>query len=458
MAIVNDQPGVEKEEDKDKATIGATTPGPQTIGGTPGNIGASGGSGGAGGGSVGAPAQQKSPTSSGAYTDIGKYVKANQPNIAGFAGDVAGQATDVVTEAKQVFGQDADTLEAEIGGGVSNVVVENDGSGITNAGDANKFLKDGSYGGPEDTSSLSTGGVQGAADLLNTEGPGGTQTLLQNVLGDEVQDYSVGERNLDALFLGGDRDARDIIGQAGTDANTALSDAEARKQGLDQAIIDARGQVNTNKEQARSDITSVWDSVGGEEIFNEDPRYTSIGNQLYDNLYGDLVQRYSTKEGREGMTKAELDFLQTINTAGRAEGPGSMEDKMRAATLDYIRNNPNFAGMLSGYDAKQEGVLQSLVDATGGTSMTGVNTGAQGYLDRGRYDADAALNNILNYFSNSENAGLQYGGGGNYVPSSGNTSTTNSVVDTLSDAGAAIGMDPIGQTERLGNAIKGMFG
>jgi len=457
MAIVNDQPGVEKDEDKDK----------QPIGGAPAVGGAPGGSGGGapGGGGIGAPAQQKAPTSSGSFTDVGKYVDANRPNVSAFAGNVAGQASQEVDDAKQVFGQNATELENQIQGGVQNVGVSSNDSGVTNAADVNQFLKGPTYTGPEDSGTISTSGVQQAADLFNVrDTKGGQEAFLQQVLGDEVQDYSAGERNLDSLFLGRDQGARDIMNKAQTSANQSVTDATARKQGIDQAITDARGRGQANRAKAEADLTNIWDSTGGEAMFNEDPRYTDIANQMYDNLYGNINTKF--RDDRTSMTKAEQDYLQAVNSGKQnyldainsGDQSASLEDMQRAASLEYLKGNSDFAGMLSGYDAKQEGVLQSLVDATGGTSMTGINTGAQGYLDRGRYDAGDTYNKISDYFSNSENAGLQYGGGGNYVPSSGNTSTTNSVVDTLSDAGAAIGMDPIGQTERLGNAVKGMFG
>lgn len=439
MAIQADQPGAKEEDDKNKQPIGEA-PSSMSTGSAP--------AGGVGG--AGAPQQQKGPSSSGAYTDVGKYVQANQPNIGKFAGNVAGQASQEVDQARTAFGQDAQKLESEVQGGVQNVGVNRTPSGVANAGDVNTFLKGDTYTGPQDSTSISTSGVQQAADLFNVaESPKGQEAFLQKMLGDEVKDYSAGERGLDSIFLNRDQGARDIIGQARTDANQAAIDAEARKQGINQAIEAARAQGATNRANVVKGLQDEWAAAGGEKMFDESGRYDAFANRLADEQYSNLKTKYA--QDRDNMTQGEVALLRRFNTAlgdpRVRSGEITARESIQNAAGDFLRNitgagdatddqySQAVAGsnlnLLSGYNPEQAGRLQSLIDATQGTDVTDVYSGAQAAQDRGEYSADTAWNNLMNYLSSGPTAGAQdQSGGGNYVESS-NNSPVDTALDTV---------------------------
>lgn len=399
MAIQADQPGAKEEEEKKG----------QPIGGAPAPSGGSASAGGIGG--AGAP-QQKGPSSSGAFTDVGKYVQANQPNIGKFEDATIGKAGQQVDTAKQAFGQDATALENQIQGGTQAIDIQRSGQyntgDITNASDINQYLTGPTYTGPADASSIDTSGLQQAAGQFDTadSSMGGMQAFLNQTLSGDIDDYSSGEQRLDSIFLNrGGQGARDRLNQAKVDSGQALSDAEARKAGMTQAIQSAQQAGDTNRQSVIDALSSdVNTLMGANERGNygaSSTRMSPAQKRLEAQILGDINQMKADKTFQDWSGGAR-DFYNTAQQNVRSKGDYTNEGLARQIAKDVMASRMGdtskgdvFQGLGSGSRANVQGLLEAL---QGVTDLQSQYSDVQNISNLGDYNEDAAIEDLYNYW------------------------------------------------------------
>jgi len=218
-----------------------TEQGPNNQGGTgaPG----SGQAGVSGGGATSTP-QQSRPTSSGSFTNIQNYIKANQNSdlgskLGGQLQGVSDKAKQDIAASGQNFNQAAEQGRQQFNSGMVNSAVNDPTNFAAQDPNVAAFQKqlNAQYSGPKDLQNFSqlqgqVGQAKGLANLGGTES--GRQSLLQNFFSNNGQ-YNRGQQTLDNLILQGSpqqnlglQQARTQAGQAGQ----ALGQTRQAAQGL----------------------------------------------------------------------------------------------------------------------------------------------------------------------------------------------------------------------------------
>lgn len=234
------------------------------------------------------PQQQKG---SGAFTDLRKYVQANKPqaqqlgqaaaqNIQKQAEQVGGQ----VAQASQQFQQNVGMQQQQLGQAKDFATQQIQQAAQGKMVDTPKIQQFQQLTSGEkkfgDVGALNLAAQQQAAQKLaglsgQAERASGATNLLQEAFGG--QQYTRGQKALDAMILGGDRAAREAL-MTGTQQATT---------GLDQQLRDARaaalaeasglGQQDT---QFRADLASQLESERGKVASDIDARTQQIQQEM----------------------------------------------------------------------------------------------------------------------------------------------------------------------------------
>lgn len=367
MSIQADQPGAKdqtgsEDEDNKKGEIGANTTGPQTIGGTPGNIGGSGG--GAGGGGIGAQAAGKTPTSSGAFTDVGKYLDANRANAGQFAKKTASGFQGKV----QTVANDAEAAQQETIGNVNNQRLDSTKFEGKSASEIAPGFGQG-VDLPTDNTMVQSRNdaarMQGMSDTLDTMG--GRSSYLREELSPTIDDYSVGENRLDTLMTMGNSDANQVYKDAGAEAyalddtignlETGITDAVTDVTGFNENVMgqyrdhlgNLRSGIDTdmgNQSGSRSDaVSGTGDRIlqhisrqnqPPESIWNPDPLnspYVQVGDNGPPGSSGMPTTTYGGPSGNTAWQKYKTETGGTDTTGYSAEQIGELQ------ALDALMGN-----------------------------------------------------------------------------------------------------------------------
>jgi hypothetical protein len=221
VAIQAQQPGAEEEKKKEEVTLGS-----QPVTGPSGAP--------AGGG---APSQAGSgPTSSGAYSDVGQYLKANKPRISSYAQDIAGKVSTQAQEAQGKVATQAEEAqttieEARLPGAD---IYEGKDARDVNVEQAQNILT-GSSGGltPEKIALSEIAGLEKVKNLADlSQNYGGSKTLIKETVAPEQGRYTGGMYSLGASALQRDPTARDTLQGLRSSTGQFLEDARTQEEGL----------------------------------------------------------------------------------------------------------------------------------------------------------------------------------------------------------------------------------
>ena len=245
MSTISNQPGAKKDEDKENQPAGG-----QTIGGAA----PTGNSGSPGSGGIGAQASQQTPTSSGAFTDVGKYLEANSANAGKFAKDTASGFQGKV----QQVADNAESEQQEIIGGINSQKLDptdyqgKEASEITPGFGGGVVLPtDNTIGNSRNEAAK----VQGRAETLNTMG--GRGSYLREELTPSIKDYSVGENRLDTLMTMGNQEANQVYKEAGEGANALTGTIDNLESGIGTAITDTKAFNDREMKDYRNYVSGL---------------------------------------------------------------------------------------------------------------------------------------------------------------------------------------------------------
>ena len=248
MAIVGGK--TTKDEDKKNQ--------PKTIGAPAGGSAPSGGGQASAGNQAIQQGGPQKPSSSGQFTDVGKFVDANKPNIKNFAQGSAKGFQDEVSGIKSGAAAEASGIKKNI---ESNKLDSSGYEGKT-ATDlvSSGFNQNVTLPGKEDTSLANSrtqaAKAQATADSLDSMG--GRGAFLREQLSPNVRDYSAGENRLDTIFTMRDQGARDTFKDTQQSAADLSGDIATQEQG----IADTMASTQAHNDRQRQAYAAHLDTLG----------------------------------------------------------------------------------------------------------------------------------------------------------------------------------------------------
>ena len=393
MAIESFHPGMEDEEKKkENVEVGAPAP----------TIGGGGGAPGGGGQAVGAPAQAgKGPSQSGSFTDMGKYIKANQPRIGKFAGQVTSGVEQKLNEAGQAVQSEAAKHQEAIAKGKTSADVFQ-GKNVADI-DVNqgRNVLSGVYSGPsaEKVALESIANIDAAkrtADLAQSYS--GKQALLGEALGGKIGDYSRGERNLDAAFLSRDAAAKEKFAGLQGQAKDISAQAATQQEALSQQVADTIAANKANSAEFLKKLQSEEAALAGGLRKDEEARRLM--------LYGDVdpimskLRDYLKGEAYRKAGATNLDKLQEERRLALSKLMGrDVTGVSNTAGLEYRQSGPITASKVNEMISEEDMF---------NTGVTGANFGGLSQEQQARADALRAL------AGDTHGLGTQFSGRGSY--------------------------------------------
>lgn len=267
MAFVQDNQNQDQKDDKQGQ--------PQPLAGSSQGGGVATGNGGISGSNQQSSSTQPQGTSSGRYTNISNYLKANQGyNQAqgGLAGKIGGniqqeqqKTADAIAQSKTQFGQASQQGRNQFNQGLYGQATGDAANFVQDPKLMQQFqqMRENNYSGPNDLTNAQAlqGQVGNIQDLTNQTGSeGGRFNLLRQMF--NKPSYTSGQQRLDQLLLQGNQ------GQLGQLAGTRRL-ANQAAQGLSQASQAAQNQAQGYQNEALATQKQVGEGVTG-EMTNED--------------------------------------------------------------------------------------------------------------------------------------------------------------------------------------------
>ena len=395
MALIADQPGAEEKEDK------VPQPG-QTTG-----LGAPTGSGTGSKQTQGAAAA--GPSSSGSFVDTGKYLEANRPAIGKVAGSIASNFADKGSGMRAEAQSQAQGYQDQIAANVRDASQFQGQKASQLVGQqAALDTLSGSYGGPrqEDITIDAGNNIGRLVDTAEqaTSSLSGRKALLADVVGQGVKNYTSGERELDSLFLGQDRDAASTLQgsvQGLRDQASQIGDLQSnvRAQAAQAAQTNA-AQAEALRNMIGSQLNTLTTQTGKDEMLR--------GNQIQNPVQEALVQEFQ-KMQREGtyqnLTEPQKEFFQRYyqqgegSTTGLAGGltgsaPASLGSLVSGGASELIRRFQDSGGQIG------QGLTESqMAEAQAINQLLGDETSKE-LTSRGIYDEAATVQKIVDLFRN----------------------------------------------------------
>ena len=406
MATVANQPGIDEDKDKEGVNLGAPAP---TIGG-----GAA-----PSGGGIGSQAQ-KGPTSSGSYTDVGQFLKANAPKARQFAQNAAGSFRDKVSATSQGITQAANDLI----GKVDNQKLSTDYYEGKKASEITPgFGQDVVMPTQEEISmgdqQAKVEGLQGNADTLNTFG--GRGAYLRETLSPTVEDYGAGEQKLDTIFSMRDKSAQDVFNQARQGAYDLSNTMDSEQGRIGEAIAGVQDYNEGIMDQ-------YGDYLGGLESGIREEHKADLPSRpqtLKDYGAGQLRTIFNSNANTLNKQLSQMPSAGSTDisiSSGTAQ-PSTFEPiQYGGPDINDVWNEfmASYQPDLTGYSAEQAGELAALDQLLGRDK--------QHY---GQYNESDMKNALLDFIKTN------YGNiGSDYDPYSTPTTTTTSTNNVFTPSGA----------------------
>lgn len=286
--------------------------------------------------------QTKGPSKSGAYTNIGAYLNANQDQAGQLAGRVAGNVVNQAEQAqgqlqgvKDNFRQQADQNTVRYDDDLVKGAVQDPTKFTQDKSNVERFtkLRTAAYRGPQGLQDVQGFGdarqsVQNAERAVeDTKTEGGRFSLLQNQF--KTPDYSRGQQRLDQVFLQNAPNARNefqnvqgrfagLRGMLDQKTNDASSYAAARQAETQEAAQKTQGALQGAKDTFKTGLES--------RVTSERERQQSLADRMQKQLAGSGVGT--------GMGMAQMDD-DVISALGLNDG-----DKLYDVDLSQFR--PSF--------------------------------------------------------------------------------------------------------------------
>ena len=383
MATVANQPGI--DEDKDKEGVNLGTPAP-TIGG--GTAPSSGGVSSAAASTPGAiTGGQKAATSSGSYSDVGRYLKANKPRIGQYASQIAGKVSGKVNEAntatqEEISGVQKDIDAANLPG--SNVYEGKDIRDV-NVEQGRDILAGGWSGpSPEEIALKNLSELEGAKNLADLSGSySGSKELIRETVAPGAGRYSRGMTSLGASSLQRNQAARESLGQAKDLASGLYGQAVEGQE----ALRESARQGLASNEQKSSDLATWLKNY--EQGINTAATQAESGREAATKASGqqalDVVKAQMAKESA-WKGSSDYERMLDLQEQQRVANENASNDTFNAA--NYF--NEAEAAELAALEAQDQGVFggrQTVSDAFGGREITDIPLALRMAIASG-YDLD----------------------------------------------------------------------
>lgn len=412
MAIQANQPGIEEEKDKETAAIGA--PAPSLGGGTAPGTGGVGSAAAQTPGAIGGG--DKPATSSGSFTDVGKYLKANKPSIGKYAGNIAGKVAGQVSEAGQAVAEEAKGIQEQIDASRLPGQEFYKGKDVTNI-DASKS-QNLLYGPnttptPESIALANIAGVGKASDIANLSSSfSGSKELIGETMRPETGRYSSGMKSLGAASLQGDSNAREILAKSRYDAKAALRDAEQSQSSL-RTNAENAAKINAAN---RANYANWLEGQASDILDNPEAASSARQQAMYDTLAGevDRIRQTYDSADRGTLSQREADLISNYNSLTRELDPNFTADpvEVKKQVLQRIAEDTygkaNIPGLTSGYSAADMGKLNAINNLIAGGSgelASRINAG----VAQGGYDEAASQQKLLDWLLAGEKIGGRVG-------------------------------------------------
>ena len=432
MAIQANQPGIEEEKDKENAAIGA--PAPSLGGGTAPGAGGVGSAAAQTPGAIGGG--DKPATSSGSFTDVGKYLKANKPGIQKYASGIAGKVAGQVGEASQAVENEATGIQSEIESSKlpgSNFYQDKDVSNL-NVGESQKLLS-GGWGGPsvEEAALSRLTDLGKARDLANLSSSySGSKQLIGEAVRPESGRYSRGMTSLGAASLQGDQGARqtlsDVRDQAGAAYEAGLASQDSLREQVGAGIESNKAaggdflkwlqgqEANTlqsAKDMESQRAQSLQTRLGEEEGTVDQIMRAQNSQALIDSLGGENYLRSQANLWDLLKTKGvgEVTTMPKLSQEEVQQGLGALSK--RTSAFDTLRGSfgRDISGLQSNIPADKNAILNAATSAAnfGGLSAQQIGqANALAAIGGGQYGLGESLKGISQYDARAqEKAALQ---------------------------------------------------
>lgn len=424
MATVANQPGI--DEDKDKEGVNLGTPAP-TIGG--GTAPSSGGVSSAAASTPGAiTGGQKAATSSGSYSDVGRYLKANKPRIGQYASQIAGKVSDKVSEADTATQEEVSGIQGDIDAAKLPGTDFYKGKDVTNldVGKSQELLS-GRWKGPsaEETALSTLSGLEGARDLANLSGSyAGSKELIGQTMQPAEGRYTRGMTSLGASSLQGDAAARGTLGQSREDAGAAYTRGVESQTDLRDSI--AQG-IEANK-QAGENFADWLRSTTADISDNPAQAQAARDQALVDRLYsehGNIWDKYL--EDKDNVTQRQWDLrYQSAKDyrddakrewyAGTGPYAGMTREQFYDAVIPKAKEhaarvaieNSGISNMTSGLTSEDVGRLNAINSILAGSGRNDIAESVTSALSQGTYDQKSVEDKLMEWLSGGPMADYQY--------------------------------------------------
>jgi hypothetical protein len=378
MATVANQPGIDEDKDKEGVNLGAPAP---TIGG--GTAPSGGGVSSAAASTPGAiTGGQKAATSSGSYSDVGRYLKANKPRIGQYANQIAGKVSDRVNEADIATQEEVSGIQGDIDAAKLPGTDFYKGKDVTNldVGKSQELLSGGWKGPSAEDVALSTlSELEGARDLANLSGSyTGSKELIDQTMQPSDGRYTRGMTSLGAASLRGDTNARGILAQSRSSAEDAYTSGVASQEDLEENV--AQG-IEANKQAGENFadwLKNYEQGINTSAIQAEDARQAATkasGQQALDVVKAQMA--------KESAWKGSSDYDRMMELRRRK----SLAGRYPLTTVFF---NEALGAELAALEAKEQEVFggrQAVSDAFGGREVTDIPLALQIAIAAG-YDLD----------------------------------------------------------------------
>ena len=444
MATVANQPGIDEDKNKEGVDLGAPAP---TIGG--GTAPSSGGVASAAASTPGAiTGGEKAATSSGSYSDVGRYLKANKPRIGQYANQIAGKVSNKVNEASAATQDEVTEKQEEIDAARLPGTDFYEGRDVTDL-DVGKSqdLLGGQWGGPsaEDVALSTLSGLEGARDLANLSGSySGSKELIGQTMQPTGGRYTRGMTSLGAASLQGDATARGTLGQSREAAESAYTRGVESENTLQDNVeqgIEANKQAGENFAKWLSNTAS---DIGDNPAQAQAARSKAIEDQMVEEII--RLQNLKKEQGVGALTQRELDTLNALSTymhsvpidwreqdayAGKTWDQ-IVDDGRRHAAREAMANS-GFSTLTSGQTAEDIGRLNAIKNIIAGSGRNDIANKITSGISSGTYDQKSSTDRLLEWLSGGDMAGVANHSQSNTLPSGNNSTggTLGEVLDTM---------------------------
>jgi hypothetical protein len=318
--------------------------------------------GGGSGVSQGLPGQeQKGPGSSGKYTNIQDYLKANQTQAAKMGTDIAGSVSKEAEGAKQkIAGVSA--AAPKVSSYDPSLVIGKTDAGKVSAADKEAYQgikKTGGYTGPQNIEGVAgyneaQKATQGAAEKVKLAGSEyGQQELLKQQYG--RPSYTAGQNKLDQMLLQGSQAGKTAMQNTKSKYENLENLFRTASQATGKAIGEAQKQALANKQAVAASEQKAWNDLTSQVQGRADV-YNKQNPEIIKQVQKDVADAYLKED--------------TLKRLGLSAGQSIYDLDL----ANYLTPNQTQVGLNEAATAKERGKYQALADLFGDTTRNEITS------------------------------------------------------------------------------------